>query len=44
MVRRALSAFFNLWFTIMDADRCAAAAGQNASGNPFRGAISPLQY
>ena len=26
---------FNLWFTIMDADRCAAAAGQNASGNPF---------
>lgn len=26
---------FNLWFTIMDADRCAAAAGQSATGNPF---------
>ena len=26
---------FNHWFTIMDADRCAAAAMQNDSQNPF---------
>lgn len=26
---------FNLWFTIMDADRCSAAAQQSESGNPF---------
>lgn len=26
---------FNLWFTIMDSERCSAATQQNASGNPF---------